>query len=90
MAHYPGAVASENAGDQVHGELYEVLDTRKLFEALDAYEGCSPDRPHPTKYVRVQRSVSTGGNSVSTWIYLYNWPVDGLTQIVSGRFIATD
>ena len=90
VAHYPGAVASEDASDQIHGELYELVDAGKLFEALDAYEGCSPDHPQPTKYVRAQRSVSAGGNSVSTWIYLYNWPVDGLARIASGRFLGQE
>ena len=89
-AHYPGAVASENAADEVHGELYELVNPAKLFEALDAYEGCAPDDPLPTKYVREIGSVSTGAKSVRTWIYLYNWPVDGLVRIASGRFLASE
>jgi gamma-glutamylcyclotransferase (GGCT)/AIG2-like uncharacterized protein YtfP len=90
VAHYPGAVASKNAADEVHGELYELRNPARLFEVLDAYEGCSPGDPEPTKYVRVLGSVNAGGSAVSTWIYLYNWPLDGLAQIASGRFLASE
>jgi len=28
------------------------------------------------------------GATGEAWTYLYNWPVAGLTRIVSGRFLA--
>jgi gamma-glutamylcyclotransferase (GGCT)/AIG2-like uncharacterized protein YtfP len=36
VAHYPGAVASSDPNDVVHGELYRLRDSDALFAALDA------------------------------------------------------
>jgi gamma-glutamylcyclotransferase (GGCT)/AIG2-like uncharacterized protein YtfP len=84
VAHYPGAVASSNPNDVVHGELYPDA----LFAALDPYESCGPNDPKPTKYVRVATIIHRrGGEAVEAWVYLYNHDVTKLARIASGRFI---
>lgn len=90
VAAYPGVVASDDAADQVHGELYELADADVLFAFLDVYEGCAADDPQPHEYVRVQRSVSAGAKPAKAWIYLYNRPVGKLARIASGRFLAAE
>jgi gamma-glutamylcyclotransferase (GGCT)/AIG2-like uncharacterized protein YtfP len=88
VAHYPGAVASSDPNDVVHGELYRLRDAEALFAALDPYESCGPDDPKPTKYVRVAATVHRpDGAAVEAWIYLYNRGVSGLSRIASGRFM---
>ena len=88
VAHYPGATASSNPDDVVHGELYGLRDADALFAALDPYESCGPDDPKPTKYVRVTATIhKPGGEAVTAWIYLYNRDVSALARIASGRFI---
>ena len=90
IAHYPGAVASSNPNDLVHGELYRLRDPATLFAALDPYESCGPNDPTPTKYVRFTTTViRPGGDSVTAWVYLYNRDVTVLARIGSGRFIGT-
>ena len=90
VAHYPGAVASSNPDDLVHGELYRLRDPAALFAALDPYESCGPNDPTPTKYVRVTTTVvRPGGDSVTAWVYLYNRDVTMVARIASGRFIGT-
>jgi gamma-glutamylcyclotransferase (GGCT)/AIG2-like uncharacterized protein YtfP len=87
---YPGVVASDEASDVVHGELYELAAAEALFAVLDVYEGCSMDDPKPHEYVRVLGSVTTGAKPLKAWIYLYNRPVDKLTLIASSRFLGAD
>ena len=88
VAHYPGATASSDPDDIVHGELYRLRDPDALFAALDPYESCGPNDPKPTKYVRVTTTIHRpGGEAVEAWIYLYNRDVTKLARIASGRFI---
>lgn len=87
VAAYPGALASAQAADVVHGELHELTHSDALFALLDAYEGCSADDPQPHEYIRVQCSVSAGAKPLNAWVYLYNRPVTGLARIASGRFV---
>jgi gamma-glutamylcyclotransferase (GGCT)/AIG2-like uncharacterized protein YtfP len=88
VAHYPGALASSDPNDVVHGELYRLRDPDALFAALDPYESCGPNDPKPTKYVRMTTTIRRpGGETVTAWIYLYNRDVTQLARIASGRFI---
>ncbi len=90
VAHYPGAIASTAPADKVFGELYRLNKSDELLLHLDAYEGCGPNDPPPTLYVRQVTTVHVeGAEPVEAWIYLYNGPVAGLRRIRSGRFIGS-
>ena len=90
ITHYPGVVASRMSDEWVAGDVYELPDT-VLLTALDRYEGCGPDDAKPTQYLRRLQPVTlSGGTSVEAWVYVYNWPVEKLTRIVSGRFYAVE
>lgn len=83
---YPGAVPSANKDDVVHGEVFRLHDLAYLA-AFDHYEACGPDASKPTQYRRVIQTVKMeSGETVETWIYLYNWPTSQLMRIASGRF----
>lgn len=83
---YPGAVPSANKDDVVHGEVFRLNDLAYLT-AFDQYEACDPSASKPTQYRRVIQTVQMDdGEKVETWIYLYNWPTNKLSRIVSGRF----
>lgn len=84
---YPGVVPSDNPLDKVYGELYRLAEPTVVLERVDQYEGCTPDVPQPTEYIRVLQDVCLGNSSrVSTWLYLYNRPTVGLELIRSGDF----
>jgi gamma-glutamylcyclotransferase (GGCT)/AIG2-like uncharacterized protein YtfP len=83
---YPGAVASADAGDRVHGELYELTDAERVLPILDRYEGCAAGAEQPTEYSRELRSVLMEETPFKAWIYLYNYAVDGRERIASGRY----
>jgi gamma-glutamylcyclotransferase (GGCT)/AIG2-like uncharacterized protein YtfP len=88
VKHYPGLVLSDDASDIVHGELYRLRDPEALLREFDMYEACGEGFPEPTQYVRRMFSVTLADGSPSdVWTYLYNWPVEKLTLIESGRFL---
>lgn len=87
VADYPGAVASDDPADVVHGEAYR-LQSSDLLARLDRYEGCAPEGPGAA-YIRALRSITLArGGRVTAWVYLYNRPTHGLERIASGDFLA--
>ena len=52
------------------------------------YEACGEGFAPPTEYLRQMLPVTRGdGGSSDAWTYVYNWSVDGLPRIESGRFL---
>ena len=90
ITHYPGAVPSSSPDDWVFGDLFDLRDL-DLLTALDRYEGCGPDDPKPTQYLRLlQPVVLADGTTSDAWMYVYNRPVEGRERIKSGRFDEMD
>ena len=88
VKHYPGLVLSEDAGDIVHGELYRLREADAMLREFDMYEACGEGFPEPTQYLRRMLSVTlTDGGADEAWTYIYNWPVEKLVRIESGRFL---
>jgi gamma-glutamylcyclotransferase (GGCT)/AIG2-like uncharacterized protein YtfP len=88
VKHYPGLVLSENEKEIIHGELYRLRAPDELLREFDMYEACGEGFPEPTQYVRKLMSVSLAdGSGSEAWTYLYNWPLDKLALIESGRFL---
>lgn len=85
---YPGLVPSDDPAHRVKGEVYALRESSSLLTALDAYEECLPGSPEPTEYVRSKRAVVLeDGRTLMAWVYVYNRPVEGLREIVSGDFL---
>ncbi len=86
--HYPGAVnCSNQQAYRIYGEIYQILNPETLLASLDLYEECSTDFPTPHEYSRCQLEVSLSEHkAIKAWVYLYNRPVTGLTQIISGDY----
>lgn len=85
---YPGAIESSDAKAKVFGELYKMLDRKRVLDQLDEYEECSDWFPMPHEYSRNQLSVELiGGGSVVAWVYLYNRDVSNLQQIIPGDYL---
>jgi gamma-glutamylcyclotransferase (GGCT)/AIG2-like uncharacterized protein YtfP len=88
VKHYPGLVLSDDLSDVVFGEVYRLRARDELLREFDMYEACGEDFPPPTQYVRQLLQVTLHDGSASeAWTYIYNWPVDGLPRIASGRFL---
>lgn len=85
---YPGAIESGGVNDKVFGELYKMLDRKRVLAWLDDYEECSDSFPLPKEYSRKRISIELfGGGSVVAWVYLYNHDVSKLQQIISGDYL---
>jgi gamma-glutamylcyclotransferase (GGCT)/AIG2-like uncharacterized protein YtfP len=88
VKHYPGLVLSDDPSDTAFGELYRLRASENLLREFDMYEACGEGFPEPTQYIRRMLDVALGnGSPTEAWTYLYNWPVEHLTRIMSGRFL---
>jgi pyruvate carboxylase len=87
VADYPGIVSSDNAADQVVGELYLLSKTIKLLNVLDEYEEFDSEDLTASLFVREKVDVNLKGKVISSYAYLYNRPVNSLKRITSGDFL---
>ena len=88
IKHYPGLVLSDDAADVVHGEVYRLRAPDELLREFDMYEACGEGFVPPTEYLRQMLRVALAdGADGEAWTYIYNWPVDHLPRIASGRFL---
>ena len=88
IKHYPGLLLSDDRSDIVYGELYRLRDRDALLEEFDMYEACGAGFPEPTEYLRKMLQITQqDGLKGEAWTYVYNWPVDGLPRIASGKFL---
>jgi gamma-glutamylcyclotransferase (GGCT)/AIG2-like uncharacterized protein YtfP len=88
MQYYPGLLLSDDPADIVFGELYRLRARDALLRELDMYEACGEGFAEPTEYIRQMLSVTLDdGSAVDAWTYVYNWPVEGMPRIASGRFV---
>jgi len=72
---YPGAVASNQPDDRVHGELHRLTDPQ-LLPLLDDYEGAEFERASVA-------AQTENGERVECWIYWYRGAEKG-RRILSG------
>ncbi|PYF04351.1 gamma-glutamylcyclotransferase (GGCT)/AIG2-like uncharacterized protein YtfP [Rhodopseudomonas faecalis] len=87
VRHYPGLVDSDDDNERVHGHLFRLRQPAQLLAELDDYEGCGADAPPPAEYRRELRTITAAdGTAQQAWVYLYNWPIDGMPLIAGGRF----
>ncbi len=83
---YPAAVPATDG--RVWGEVYGVLDSRLVLEALDEIEGHSPGKTESSLYNRVKTPVMLeDGRVVDAWAYFYNAPLGGAQRIESGDYL---
>jgi gamma-glutamylcyclotransferase (GGCT)/AIG2-like uncharacterized protein YtfP len=86
---YPGAVASSEADQRVHGEVYALAQPSRALAWLDRYEGIAPGATRSADYERVERPVRlASGEEIAAWVYLYRGDVAGLSAVPSGRWVA--
>ncbi|MEM7343210.1 MAG: gamma-glutamylcyclotransferase family protein, partial [Chloroflexota bacterium] len=88
LGNFPGVIASMNPEDQVVGDVYHLKGQSELLRELDKYEGYIPGQPEKSYYLReiVPVTLQTTATPLDVWIYLFNYPVDQLTRVVSGDY----
>ena len=88
VKHYPGLLLSDDPADIVFGEVFRLRQPTDMLREFDMYEACGQGFAEPTQYVRRMLPLTLDGGAASeAWTYIYNWPVDTLPRIASGRFL---
>jgi gamma-glutamylcyclotransferase (GGCT)/AIG2-like uncharacterized protein YtfP len=86
---YPGAVASSDATERVHGEVYALAQPSRALAWLDRYEGIPPGQTRSAEYERLERPARlASGEEIAAWVYLYRGDVAGLPVVPDGRWVA--
>ncbi len=84
---YPGAVASGDPDERVHGEIYALENPDRALAWLDAYEGIRPGNRDENEYERAERPAHlTSGDEIAAWVYLYRGDATKLSRIADGRW----
>lgn len=84
---YPGAIYDEKSETIVYGEVYQVVQNEEeLVTFLDNFEGVGLDFEQPNEYKRELIPIQTENGVIQASCYLYNWNLDGLKVIASGRY----
>ncbi|WP_321449449.1 gamma-glutamylcyclotransferase family protein [uncultured Cohaesibacter sp.] len=87
IAHYPGAVPSDDPQDQIVGQLLALPCDEPLWRAIDEYEGIGPDFSEPFEYERCKMPVSLAdGTHVEAWIYIYRRDLSDSDRISHGDY----
>jgi len=68
---YPGAIYIKGADEQVSGHVFKMHRPSQVLAVLDEYEGVGDSFPAPNEYVREERPVLVGQQTLSCWVYLY-------------------
>lgn len=83
---YPGFVHSDRPDDYVHGHIY-AIQNEELLAVLDEYEGIGAPYEKPYEYERQMILVNAASGTVSCWVYIYNWSLDGQVVIPTGDYL---
>lgn len=85
---YPGAVVSPNPHHSIKGDIFSIRQLEPLLRRLDDYEECSPRFAKPHEYLRIPHVVTdTKGQKLTSWVYLYNRPINKQQKIVGGDYL---
>lgn len=84
---YPGAVFDPSSSSLVFGEVYRIDQNEEdLVRFLDEFERVGTQFKQPNEYIRKMVPVTTNNGIIEASSYLYNWNLDGLKLIESGRY----
>jgi len=89
IGEYPGAIVESGNDAFVYGSIFILNDTQSILKILDDYEGVGEDESQPNEFIRKLLTIETADKPIKCWVYLYNLPVDGLRQIVSGNYFSS-
>jgi gamma-glutamylcyclotransferase (GGCT)/AIG2-like uncharacterized protein YtfP len=83
---YPGAIPENDEEFRIYGDLYELNDRELLFE-LDDFENIGPDYPNLQEFTRIEVPVFIETQTLISWMYAYNWPVEDQKLIGHGDYV---
>jgi gamma-glutamylcyclotransferase (GGCT)/AIG2-like uncharacterized protein YtfP len=85
---YPGAIVDVNSSQEIFGTVYELPEDTSVLQQLDDYEGCYPEAPDLSDYLRILHPVElSSGETLICWVYIYNRDVSAACIVESGRWL---
>jgi gamma-glutamylcyclotransferase (GGCT)/AIG2-like uncharacterized protein YtfP len=84
---YPGAHYIPGSDLYTFGHLLKLRRPNEALQIIDEYEGFGATELQPNEFVREIVQVEYNNGPVICWAYLYNHPVDDLSEIKSGDYI---
>ncbi len=83
---YPAAIYDPHSKISIHGEVFSLHSEGALLQKLDEYEDVLDDTSK-SLYLRIIAPITlNSGETVNSWVYVYNQPTKHLQEIISGRF----
>jgi gamma-glutamylcyclotransferase (GGCT)/AIG2-like uncharacterized protein YtfP len=86
VGEYPGAIYQPGGDSYVYGKIYLLNKPGIILKVLDEYEGFGDSEVQPNLFIRGLIEVETEDKTIDCWVYLYNLPVEGFRQILSGDY----
>ena len=86
LGSYPGAIADPTSGSFISGSLVRIKKPSKTLKVIDDYEGFGDKQEQPNLFIRSVQTIETENGPLRCWVYLYNLPVEGYEQIISGVY----
>lgn len=86
LGSYPGVIATNNCNNKVWGEIFEIENTKKVFDVIDDFEEAWPLVTNDPEYSRKMIDVYYKNITLPCWVYVYNWAVDDDKLIVGGEY----
>jgi gamma-glutamylcyclotransferase (GGCT)/AIG2-like uncharacterized protein YtfP len=86
LGEYPGLVITGDVEQYIYGSIFKLHHPEENLKMIDNYEGFGPEQEQPNLFVRVIKPIETNNDIIQAWVYLYNLPVAGLPQIISGSY----
>ena len=88
---YPAAVAGDDTGEhmqgEVWGEVWALATPATTLRVMDAYEHTVAGNPAISTYLRRACTVRLdAGGEVDAWTYLWNRRLFGATRMASGQW----
>jgi gamma-glutamylcyclotransferase (GGCT)/AIG2-like uncharacterized protein YtfP len=84
---YPALIIADTGNYEVVGSICKLNNAAEVLAVLDPYEGIGPEEDAPNLYERLLQPVNTADGDLLCWIYVYNQPIDGLTEIITGDYL---
>lgn len=85
---YPGLVLDQ-AGDEIHGEVYEV--DKDALAILDVFEGLAPGGVEGTEYRRLKAEVVLKDSQViEAWVWEWIGATDEIKRLSDGDWLKTE
>ena len=86
---YPGMVLDDEAGDEIHGDVYAV--DAETLATLDVFEGLSAGEIQGSEYRRVRSTIMLqDSRTITAWVWEWIGMTDESQRLADGDWLKTE